>query len=114
VLVRTGRPADAPLSAPRTLPGLHPDTAAWFHARGVALVGGDGATDVEPPIVEGVAMPMHALLLVAMGVPLIDNATLEALAAACAQERRWSFAFALTVPDFAGATGFPANPIAIL
>jgi hypothetical protein len=63
--------------------------------------------------VNGVAFPLHQLLLVAMGTPMFDNCDLEALAQAAATRRRWTFlltAAPLVVP---GGTGSPLNPVAI-
>ena len=57
-------------------------------------------------------MPIHTVVIVAMGVHLMDNLDLDALAAACAEEA------ALGVPPHGGAavlrrgTASPVNPIA--
>ena len=57
----------------------------------VATLGSDGVSDVLPSRVDGVAMPIHMIVIPAMGVHLMDNLDLEALAGACAEERRWAF-----------------------
>ena len=51
----------------------------------------DAADDVDPirTAVEGINSPMHVLSLVAMGMPLIDNMDLEALAREAAEQAPW-------------------------
>ena len=44
----------------------------------------------------------------------IDNADLEALAAACAAESRWAFQFVCAPLVIPRGTGSPVNPLAIL
>ena len=93
--------------------GLHPSTAAWLHERGVAVFGDEGGTDTMPTAVEGINSPMHVLALVAMGMPLIENLDLEELAAEATAQDRWTFMFVLAPLHVRGATGSPANPLAI-
>ena len=85
VLLRSGR-WSAPAMAANVSgsAGIHPSTAAWLHARGVAVLGDEGGTDTSPTAVEGINSPMHVLSLVGMGMPLIENLDLEALAAEAA------------------------------
>jgi kynurenine formamidase len=114
LLVRSGRwSAEAAAAGVTGSAGLHPTTAAWLHARGVAAVGDESATDTSPTTVEGINSPMHVLSLVAMGMPLIDNMDLEALASQAAAQERWTFLFVLAPLDVRGATGSPVNPIAV-
>ena len=47
------------------------------------------------------------------GVALLDNALLEPLAAACAEEGRYEFMFMGLPLKVARGTGSPANPIAM-
>jgi kynurenine formamidase len=92
--------------------GLHPAVATWLHARDIAILGTDGHSEVMPSVVTGVPFPMHQLLIVAMGTPLLDNCDLERVAEAAAQRKRWTFlvtASPLAVPR---GTGSPVNPIA--
>jgi len=114
VLLRSGRWSDAALAAGvEGSAGLHPGTAAWLHERGVAVFGDEGGTDTAPTAVEGINSPMHVLALVAMGLPLIENLDLEELAVEAAAQERWTFMFVLAPLHVRGATGSPANPIAI-
>jgi kynurenine formamidase len=114
VLIRSGRWADTALeSNVDGSAGLHPSLAPWLNARGVAALGDEGGTDTSPTSVDGINSPMHVLSLVAMGLPLIENLDLEALAAEAAVQQRWTFLFVLAPLDVRGATGSPANPIAV-
>lgn len=117
VFVRTGRTVrQAALGdwpAREALAGLHPSAVEWLSEHGVSMVGCDGVGDTAPSPVEGEAMPIHALFLVAMGVHMIDNCRLEDLTGTCRELDRWRFAITVTVPDLAGATGMPVNPIAL-
>jgi kynurenine formamidase len=117
VLVRTGRwvrvREKGPLDLNRATPGLYASSAKWLRERGVAVLGSDVVQDVRPSRVEGVNQPIHQLALVAMGMPLIDNADLEALSGATAQRRRWTYLFTMNPLRVPGATGGPVNPIAV-
>ena len=59
-----------------------------------------------------VALHVHHILLPYMGMPIIDNADLEGLAAACAELRRWEFQLVVAPLFVPGGTGSPVNPIA--
>lgn len=94
-------------------PGLHASCLPWLHEHGVAVLGSDSAQDVRPSGVAGFTMPIHTVGIVAMGLWLIDNCDLEDLAATCRELNRWEFQFVLAPLRFRGATGSPANPIAV-
>ena len=79
----------------------------------IAALGSDVAQDVHPTGVPGFSMPIHTVGLVAMGLWLIDNCDLDELAAALRRAARWAFQFVLAPLRFRGATGSPANPLAI-
>jgi kynurenine formamidase len=94
--------------------GLLPTCIPWLHERRIALLGTDGFSDaIGDPPVEGWPVPIHQCCLVAMGVHLIDNLDLRALAAACAERRRWEFFFVVQPLRIARGTGSPVNPLAI-
>jgi hypothetical protein len=59
------------------------------------------------------ALPIHVCTLVMMGVHLIDNADLDALAAACAKNGRYEFQFVMAPLYLKQGTASPVNPIAI-
>ncbi len=117
LLIRTGRAKAKEalgLWDPRErLAGLHASCARWIRARDVAVVGCDGITDVVPTLVDGQRQAMHVLTLVAMGIHLLDNMQLEAVAEASAARSRWEFLLTLNPLRLAGGTGSPLNPIAI-
>lgn len=94
--------------------GLHVDAMPLLAERGIAVLGGDGDSDVRPSPVAGVHSPVHALALTALGVPLLDNLDLEALAAACREEGRWTFTLVVAPLVVPGGTGSPVNPLAVL
>ena len=77
-----------------------------------AMLGSDAASDVMPSGVEGVAQPIHQLVLIAMGVPIFDNCDLEALSEAAAKRKRWEFLLTVAPIPVKGGTGSPVNPIA--
>ena len=116
VLVRTGRWAMRKEKGPSNMAeraGLHATSVAWLHKRDIAVLGGDCSQDVQPSQVEGVVQPVHTLVLVAMGTPILDNVELEQLSVEAKKRGRWEFLLTtapLTVPM---ATGSPLNPIAI-
>jgi kynurenine formamidase len=117
LLVRTGeaqrRAAAGAAYDGMRQPGLHASCLPWLHGHGVAVLGSDSAQDVRPSGVVGFSMPIHTVGIVAMGLWLIDNCNLEDLAATCAELNRWEFQFFLGPLRFRGATGSPANPIAV-
>jgi len=116
VLIRTGRwalrAAKGPWQ-PTELAGLHATCARWLRQRDTAVLGSDAASDVRPSRVQGVAQPIHILVLVAMGMPILDNVDLEALGEAAAQRRRWDFLITTAPLAVPGATGSALNPIAV-
>ena len=63
-------------------------------------------------MVEGVALPVHTLLLTGMGINLLDNQDLESLSATAAKLNRWSFMLTIAPLAVTGGTGSPANIIA--
>ncbi|HEY2009653.1 MAG TPA: cyclase family protein [Rhizomicrobium sp.] len=115
MIVRTGRwarrDAQGPWS-PQQLAGLHMSCAPWMHARDVAILGGDDAQDVLPSQVAGVSQPIHALCIVAMGMPIFDNLDLELVSREAEKRKRWDFLVTASPAAIPGATGSVLNPIA--
>ena len=118
VLVRTGhdrhREADTALEASTDAPGLHAGCLPWLHESGIAVLGSDAANDVLPSGYAGLALPVHTVGMVAMGLWLIDKLWLEDLATACATAGRWEFFFVAAPLRLERATGSPVNPLAVL
>jgi kynurenine formamidase len=117
LLLRTGRWARreklGPWNVGQSAAGLHASVAPWIKARGVSLLGSDAAEDVTPSMVEGVALPIHTLMITGLGVNLLDNQDLEALGDAAARLNRWEFMLTIAPVPVTGGTGFPLNAIAM-
>ena len=116
LLLRTGRWARraslGPWNVSQSAAGLHASAAPWIKARGIALVGSDAGEDVIPSMVEGVTLPVHALLITAMGINLLDNQDLEAVAETAARLNRWEFMLTIAPLAVHGGTGSPLNALA--
>ena len=116
IFIRTGRwarrAALGPWDVGRHSAGLHASCARWLKERGVAILGSDAASDVVPSRVEGVNLPIHQLVLIALGVNIFDNCDLEALAEATAKRNKWEFLLTAAPLAVPGGTGSPLNPIA--
>jgi kynurenine formamidase len=117
LLVRTGRwrwrAEHGPWDASTRAAGLDASCLPWLRARDVATLGSDCVSDVLPSRVEGVVMPIHTIVIVALGVHLMDNLDLDALAEACTEERRWEFLFTVAPLVLRRGTASPVNPIAV-
>lgn len=116
VLIRTGRWMRRATLGPWNLAadsaGLHASSVSWFKDREVALIGSDSALDVKPSLVEGYDSPVHALVLVALGMPIFDNLDLEAVSEEAQRQGRAEFLFTTAPLRVNGGTGSPLNPIA--
>ena len=116
VLLRTGRwLRRAELGAWKSsegFAGFHASTVKWLRERDVAIIGSDAGLDVYPSGVKGVGAPVHEMVLVALGMPILDTMNLEAVAEMAAELNRWEFlltAAPLRVPH---GTGSPINAVA--
>jgi kynurenine formamidase len=117
LLVRTGRwrwrATHGAWDAGQLAAGLDASCLPWLSERDVAALGSDGVSDVLPSRVDGVGMPIHTVVIVAMGVHLLDNLDLDALATACADESRWEFLLTVAPLVLRRGTASPVNPIAL-
>ncbi len=116
IILRTGRwarrAAVGPWVVGQNAAGLHASVAPWIKARGVAFVGSDAAEDVVPSMVEGINLPIHTLLITALGINLLDNQDLEAVGETAAKLNRWEFMLTIAPVPVTGGTGFPLNALA--
>jgi len=114
ILIRTGRWKRRDEQGPWTggFAGLHASCGPWLHAHDIAVLGTDAAADVIPARVDGEAMPIHQLTLVAMGMWILDACDFEAVAAQAEKSHRWEFLLTASPLAVPGATGSPINPIA--
>jgi len=97
-------------------PGLTVACAEWLHDHSIAAVAADNqAVEViKAETFEGeMALPMHQLCLRDMGMPFGENWNLEALAADCASDGKFTFLLCAPPIGFTGAVGAPVNPTAL-
>jgi kynurenine formamidase len=95
--------------------GLHPECLQWLHEREVAVLGSDGISDPMPFLdIPDWPFPVHQIGITGMGLHLIDNMALSALAARCADAGRWAFLFTMGPLRITRGTGCPVNPTAVL
>jgi kynurenine formamidase len=94
------------------VPGVSVDAVRWMHRRGVSLYAGD-IGDARPALNPGTPAPLHKIALVRLGMPLIDAASVEELAAVSAELSRYSFLLTIAPPRILGLTGILVNPLAI-
>jgi len=118
LLVRTGRARQRKQKGPWDafhdgMAGLDPASLPWLHDRKIAVLGSDGISDVVPSGYKSYSLPIHVCTLVMMGVHLIDNADLDALATACARNGRYAFQFVMAPLILKQGTASPVNPLAI-
>ena len=92
--------------------GLHASTAMWLKERDVSVLGSDGSADVLPSGCEGQTHPIHQLVLIGLGMPILDNLNLEELAKVAKEQNRWEFLLVVAPMRIYGGTGSPVNPIA--
>jgi kynurenine formamidase len=116
VLIRTGRwarrKAEGTWEIEKNSSGLHASCLPWLKKRDIALLGSDLASDVMPSQVEGVTMPVHQVILNAMGVPILDNGDFEELSKFAQNSKRWEFLLTVAPLAVDGGTGSPINPLA--
>jgi len=93
--------------------GLHSNAMVMLHERKVAAFLPDGDGDTIPSNVEGVAYPVHALQICAMGMAACDSLQFEELVKVCEEEKRWEFMVVAAPLRMPGGTGSLFNPIAI-
>jgi kynurenine formamidase len=89
--------------------GLDPSVIPWLKQRDVAILGSDHPQYVSPSNLRGA---VHDFALLYLGVHLLDNCDLEALADAAAARKRWDFLLTAAPLPIVGGTGSPVNPIA--
>ena len=94
--------------------GYHADVAYFIKERGVSFIGGDGPNDVQPSgLTPPIAIPLHRLALVAMGVSIFDNLDYERAVEQARRLNRYEFLFVAAPLRIDKGTGSPLNPLAI-
>lgn len=97
----------------KPFPGMTVDAIRWMNEREVCLFAGDIGDRPPGYGAESDIIPLHFVALARLGMPLIDNARVDELAAVCAELGRWDFLFSLGTIPILGATGLPVNPLAV-
>lgn len=116
VLVRSGWGAwwedtDAFVGHDTGVPGVGQAGAEWLADQGAVLVGADTiAFERLAPGAGHALLPAHRVLLVERGIPIMETMVLDELAATGTYE----FGFVVAPLNFAGATGSPVRPLAIV
>lgn len=116
LLVRTGwaqlwNDPHAFISHDPGVPGPDAAGGAWLAAFGPRFVGSDTTAFEHIPAGEGHSrLPVHKLMLVERGVPIIEMLNLETLAGLGAGR----FDFLIAPLPLTGATGSPVRPLALL
>ena len=93
-----------------TRPGLHASCLPFLRDNDIAII----VWDMMDCMPNGYDIPwsVHGAIF-AYGVALLDNALLQPLAEACAEEGRYEFMLMIAPLKVVGGTGSPANPIAL-
>jgi kynurenine formamidase len=91
-------------------PGLHASCLPFLRDHDVAALAWD-LMDATPNDY-GLPWTMHGAIP-SYGIALVDNALLEPLATACAEEGRYEFMLTFAPLPVRGGTGSPVNPIAL-
>ena len=97
-------------SDPQLRPGLHASCLKFIRESDCCLLVWD-MMDFTPNGYE-LGWSVHGSIF-AYGIGLLDNALLEPLAEACAQEGRYEFMLTVNPLRVVGGTGSPVNPIAL-
>jgi kynurenine formamidase len=118
VLVRMGAPAfwaaNPGFEPAWQAPGLHASALEYLYEHDAALLGWDLMEAPGQDEYRAHSLPIHSVAIPHMGLPLLDNANFEELAAACAELGRFEFLLAIAPLVVIGGTGSPVNPIALL
>lgn len=116
VLVRTGRWGKRAEIGPYSLmggsPGVHVTALPLMRERDVAALATDVGLDVTPSGVDGVVIPTHTMAIAGIGLVIMDNLDLEALAETAARLGRWEFMLQVAPIPVSGATGSMVNAVA--
>jgi len=95
---------------PNIRPGLHVSCLPFLRDHDVSVLVWDMLDHL--PIGHDIPWAVHAAIF-AYGVALLDNALLEPLSSACAEEGRDEFMLVIAPLRVVGGTGSPANPLAV-
>jgi kynurenine formamidase len=109
LLLRTRRPGEAPANLGAA--GYDPELIPFFKERDIALLGSDAAQ--EGGTIPGLFIPIHTFTLVALGMNLLDNLELDALAETAGRLNRYEFMLVVEPLKVQNGAGSPVNPVAV-
>ncbi|MDD9895444.1 MAG: cyclase family protein [Gammaproteobacteria bacterium] len=92
--------------------GLDNNVIPWLRERDVAIIGWETPGYTPRPEGDLPTLALHDFALTMLGIPLIDRADLDALAAMAAEQNRWEFMLTIAPLPIPNGTGSPVNPIA--
>ncbi len=92
--------------------GLDNNVIPWLRERDVAVIGWETPGYTPRPEGDLPTLALHDFALTMLGIPLIDRADLDALAAMAAEQNRWEFMLTIAPLPIPNGTGSPVNPIA--
>jgi kynurenine formamidase len=117
LLLRTGRwtrrAEKGPWAVGRTTAGIHASAVPWLKKHDIAVLASDAISDVVPSKVEGIFLPVHELVIVGLGTPILDNCDFEQVSEIANNRQRWEFCVNTAPLRFPTGTGSPVNPIAL-
>ena len=90
--------------------GLHASCLPFIRDNDLSILGWDMLD--EHPNEYDISWTVHGAIF-AYGIALLDNALLQPLAEACAEQGRYEFMLSINPLKVIGGTGSPVNPIAI-
>lgn len=94
----------------KTSPGIGVEAAEWLVAQNPMLVGADNCClELRPYAEQKMNLPVHAMLIIANGIHIVENLKLDQLAA----ERAYETAYIMEVLKIKGGTGSTISPIAV-
>jgi hypothetical protein len=91
--------------------GYDPDVIPLLKERDIALLGNDGAQ--EGGTIPGLPIPIHTFTIVALGLNLLDNLALDAVAATAEKLKRWEFMLVVQPLRVQNGAGSPVNAVAM-
>lgn len=118
IFLRTGRwKRQAAMGRPYSggFPGWHASVIPLLHARDVSYIGNDAINDVVPIGIADTTdfiLPVHQTVMPSMGINILDNLDLEAVADLAHRLGRYTFLLTVGPLRVNKGLGSPANPIA--
>ena len=119
LFIRTGRwtrrAKIGPWNAAREAAGLDASVIPWLRQRDVAVLGSETAQDAvpSPEGAEVTGLPLHDFSMIMLGIHLMDNMNLDAVAEAASSRKRWEFLLTAAPLPVRNGVGSVLNPIAV-